>query len=151
MDGRHGSEEVRLLPQLKAGVYRVDGMAAAPRIQVGAAVLPWRPLQGAYVLLERGESPPWDLPEVPGIGGVWWGSAFQPDARFVAANNKMAMTDLNTDELQLTLCFLDDHPVSAAERLLPLLEKRWADARLVPLLAAPFHPVNDYEIDRHLP
>jgi len=151
MDGRDGSEEMRLLPQLQTGLYRLDGMAAAPRIKVGADVLPWWPLRGAYLLVERGQSPARDLTQVPGVGGAWWGPTFEPDAEFSARANQMAAADLVTDELHVTYCFLDDDPVAVSEYLRPVLEKRWADIGLVPLLAAPFYPVVGCDFDRHLP
>jgi hypothetical protein len=53
--------------------------------------------------------------------------------------------------VQIAWCYLDDDPVDAARRLCPVLEKRWADARVVPLLAAPFHTIVPYEWDRYLP
>ena len=152
MDGRHGTQEVRLLPQLEQGLYSLDGMAAAPRIKVGADVLPWWPLLGSYLLVERGGIPAWDLIDVPGVGGAWWGGTIQPDAEFATAAKQAASAPIVGDpELHITYCFLDDDPVATAERLRPVLEKRWADSAIAPLLAAPFYPVAGYEFDRHLP
>ena len=65
-----------LLPLVERGVYRLAGTVAAPRIKVGADVLPWWPARGVYLLVERVEqndaprrtsprSPAW-----PARGGV---------------------------------------------------------------------------------
>jgi hypothetical protein len=151
MDGRHGQQEVRLLPQLEMGLYSIDGMAAAPRVKVGAEVLPWWPFEGGYLLVERGRTPAWDLTGVPGVGGAWWGSTVQADGGLSAEVNAVAAAELVTADLQITYCFLDDDPVTTAERLQPVLHKRWADAEITPLLAAPFYTVSGQDIGRHLP
>ena len=52
---------------------------------------------------------------------------------------------------RITYCFLDDDPVATAERLRPVLERRWSDTGVTPLLAAPFHPVVPRDWQRHLP
>ena len=64
-----------LLPLVERGVYGVDGMVAAPRVKVGADVLPWWPAHGVYLLVERGEAAAADLVEVPGVAGAWWATA----------------------------------------------------------------------------
>jgi hypothetical protein len=40
-----------LLPLVERGVFALDGMAAAPRIKIGADVLPWWPARGVYLLI----------------------------------------------------------------------------------------------------
>jgi hypothetical protein len=132
-----------MLPSVEAAVFRLEGITAAPRIKVGADVLPWWPSRGVYVLMERGAAPAGDLAEVPGVGGVWWASLAQLQVGlqpFEAHN-----------QLQLAYCFLDDDPVAAAAQLAPVLNDRWASQEIVPLLAAPFHTVAGYDFDRHLP
>jgi hypothetical protein len=64
-----------LLPLVERGVYRVDGMAASPRIKVGADVLLWWPVKGVYFMIERGGGPVADLLDVQGVGGALWGDA----------------------------------------------------------------------------
>jgi hypothetical protein len=150
MDGRSGPEEEHLLPQIEMGLYRVDGRAAASRVKVGADVLPWWPLTGAYLLVERGEAPRSELIEVDGVAGAWWGSTVR-DEPFSQTAGGMAYAPVIEDMgLRITYCFLDDDPVATAERLRPVLEKRWVEG-IEPLLAAPFHPVAGFEYDRHLP
>jgi hypothetical protein len=132
-----------MLPSVEAAVFRLEGITAAPRIKVGADVLPWWPSRGVYVLMERGPAPAGDLAAVPGVGGVWWASL---------AQLQVGLQPFDADDqLQLAYCFLDADPVIAAAQLAPVLHDRWASQEIVPLLAAPFHPVAGYDFDRHLP
>ena len=100
-----------LLPLVERGVYGLRGIVAAPRVKVGADVLPWWPAQGIYLLVERGEAAATDLAEVPGVAGAWWATTVASDPLF------------STAELgqQITYCFLDDDPVdtAAAARVRP--------------------------------
>ena len=130
-----------LLPLVERGVYGLDGIVAAPRIKVGADVLPWWPARGVYLLVEQGTFPATALTEVPGVAGAWWGTAVPTDPLFSTAQAGQ----------QITYCVLDDDPVATAERLRPTLEKRWADADAAPLLAAPFHTLVPHEWSRYLP
>ncbi len=52
---REAGRAPSLLPTVERAAYRLDGMAAAPRIKIGADVLPWWPAKGVYVLVERGD------------------------------------------------------------------------------------------------
>jgi hypothetical protein len=127
------------LPSVEQGAYDVEERIAAPRIKVGGDVLPWWPVCGVYLLVEHGDVPAAGLTEAPGVGGVWRGT--RDDAQSTEAELR----------LQITYCFLDEDPVVVAERLHDTLTRRWANGRTVPLLAAPFYPVQGYEYDRHLP
>lgn len=130
------------VPFIDRGIFELKGMAAAPRIKVGADVLPWWPARGVYVLLERGDAAADDLTEVDGVGGVWWACGIP--AEFPAVT-------FDHSGLQVTYCFLDDVPAETGERLRPVLEKRWESSDIEPLFAAPFHMVVPYEWSRHLP
>jgi hypothetical protein len=130
-----------LLPAVERAVYRLNGIGAAPRIKAGADVLPWWPAKGVYVLIERGAESPSALVDVPGVGGVWW-------ARSVA-NSSYATTQ--EGGLQITYCFLDEDPPQAAQRLRPVLEKRWGAGESEPLLAAPFHLLVPHEWAARVP
>jgi hypothetical protein len=127
------------LPSVEHAAYDVEERIAAPRIKVGAEVLPWWPERGVYLLVEHGEVPAVSLIEVPGVGGAW--RASRNDAQPTEADSR----------LQITYCFLDDDPVAVAERMRDALTQRWANERNIPLLAAPFYPVESYDCDRHLP
>jgi hypothetical protein len=129
-----------LLPPVERGVYNVEHKVAAPRIKVGADVLPWWPILGMYLILERGAAPVGRLVDVDGVAGVWQAAA-------LAVDKKMASAQAGQS---ITYCFLDDDPIPTAERLRPALEKRWSDG-IEPLLAAPFYPVVPYQWDRYVP
>lgn len=129
--------KLALLPPVERGVYDVHRKAAAPRVKVGADVLPWWPLRGAYLIVAR-ESPPVDqLLEVDGVAGLWSSTALDVGPRLASAPAGQ----------HLTYVFLDDDPVSTARRIHPVVA-RWDPT---PLFAAPFHPVVPHEWDRHLP
>ena len=131
-----------LLPLVERGVYRVDGMAASPRIKVGADVLLWWPTKGAYFMIERGGGSVADLLDVPGVGGALWGDAVPLQPPFATRDNS---------GLHVAYLFLDDEPAEVALRLRPRLEQRWSSTDIEPLLAAPFHSLVAYEWDRYLP
>jgi hypothetical protein len=130
-----------LLPPVERGAYEVRSKASAPHVKVGADVLPWWPVQGVFLLVEKGTAPATGLLDVDGVAGVWSASAASVDSK--SANEPLGQS--------ITYCFLDDDPVDTAIRLQPLLARRWQDAHLEPLLAAPFYPVVPHEWERHLP
>jgi hypothetical protein len=70
-----------LLPPVERGVYGVQSRLAAPRVKVGADVLPWWPARGVYLVLETQEAPPAELLEVDGVAGIWSTSALLPRRR----------------------------------------------------------------------
>ena len=130
-----------LLPPVERGVYQMQSKASAPRVKVGADVLPWWPVRGVFLLVERGTAPMTRLLDVEGVAGVWSASAMDVDSRLANAQPGQS----------ITYCFLDDDPVDTATRLLPALAGRWQDAKVQPLLAAPFYVVVPHEWDRHVP
>lgn len=133
--------KLALLPPVERGVYDVGEKAAAPRIKIGADVLPWWPTRGAYLLLESDASAPTELVDIDGVAGVWSATSLSVDARLASAQAGQT----------ISYCFLDDDPVVVAARLRPVLEKRWSDQGVEPLFAAPFYPVVPHEWDRYVP
>lgn len=136
--------KLTLLPHVERGVYDVAAKHAAPRVKVGADVLPWWPARGVYLLLERFErqaQPAPDLLEVDGVAGVWSATTHPVDTRMAAAEPGQ----------RITYCFLDDDPVATAGRLRPVLAQRWADDGVEALFAAPFHVVVPHAWDRYVP
>lgn len=133
--------KLALLPPVERGVYQVNRKSAAPRVKVGADVLPWWPVKGAYLLLERGDAPADPLLAVDGVAGVWSATTLDVDARLASAPVGQ----------NITYCFLDDDPLSTAERLRPVLTSRWGQGGVEPLLAAPFYPVVPHDWDRYVP
>src|SRR5262249_54159817 len=129
-----------LLPAVERGIYKVEDKAAAPRVKIGADVLPWWPIRGVYLLLEANASAPPQLVDIEGVAGVWSATSQSVDARLASAPAGQ----------RISYCFLDEDPVIVAERLRPALETRWRDG-MDPLFAAPFHAVVPYEWDRYVP
>jgi hypothetical protein len=139
---RNAGRAPYLLPLVERGVYQLDGIAAAPRIKIGADVLLWWSAKGVYFIIERGGASVADLLDVPGVGGAWWGAAVPLEPPYSTRDNT---------GLHVSYLFLDDDPPSVAERLHPRLEERWSTTSVEPLLAAPFHSLVAYEWDRYLP
>lgn len=127
--------KLALLPPVERGVYDVRDKRSAPRAKVGADVLPWWPVRGAFLLIERESISPDDLLEVDGVVGVWSATALDVGPELASAEPGQ----------HLTYCFLDDDPVTVAGRLRSALTPRQ------PLFAAPFHPVVPHQWDRHVP
>jgi hypothetical protein len=128
-----------ILTPVQRAVYTVQNRVSAPRTRIGADVLPWLPLRGVYILLEKGQVSSTTLIQEPGVAGVW-----------CAGSVASAFATAGTGQ-QLTYCFLDGDPVHTAETLRPVLEQRWRETGIQPLLAAPFYAVVPYEWDRYLP
>jgi hypothetical protein len=137
----NAGRKLSLLPPVERGVYEIGCRAAAPRVKVGSDVLPWLPVRGAYVLVERGSAALSPLVEVEGVAGVWSALSRQVDANLASAQADQS----------ITYCFLDDDPVATAQRLRPVLLARWAESNIEPLFAAPFFAVVPYEWDRYVP
>jgi hypothetical protein len=136
-----GGRKLPLLPPVERGVYGVTHKSAAPRVKVGADVLPWWPVTGAYLLAERGDGPADPLLDVDGVAGVWSATTLDVDAKLASAQGGQS----------ITYCFLDDDPVATATRLQPVLTTRWEEGDIEPLLAAPFYPIVPNEWDRYVP
>lgn len=130
-----------LLPPVERGVYEVGTRVAAPRVKIGADVLPWWPVRGAYLLLERGTTPVQDLLDIDGVAGAWTATSTDVGPRLANAPAGQIISYL----------FLDEDPVETAARLRPALERRWGDGGLEPLFAAPFHAVVPHQWDRYVP
>ena len=131
-----------LLPVVERGVYRPQGMVASARIKIGADVLPWWPVRGVYLLIESGPETLGGITEVPGVGGAWWATGVYVDPQLSTVDNT---------GLQMTYLYLDGDPVATGRELRGCLEKRWSDSGMVPLLAAPFYTISNYEWDRYVP
>jgi hypothetical protein len=137
----NAGRKLRLLPPVERGVYDVQGKAAAPRVKAGSDVLPWLPVRGAFLMVERGSASANPLLEVDGVAGVWSALSREVDANLASARAGQS----------ITYCFLDGDPIATAERLRPVLSARWAEPGIEPLFAAPFFAVVPYEWDRYVP
>ena len=129
------------LPTVTFMTADLAGTTATPSAVAGADVIPWRPSQGVYLMIERGEAPVDALTEVPGVAGIWW------------YRGALAPPSYGTDArgLQVTYCYLDDDPVATGERLGEAMRQRWASGDVEGLLAAPFFTLVPFEWTRHLP
>lgn len=137
-----GAGRVRaLLPPVERGVYEVYSKVSAPRVRVGADVLPWWPVRGVFLLVEQKAAPVTELLDVEGVAGLWSASATNVDSKLANARPGQC----------ITYCFLDDDPVETGRRLQPVLARRWQDSDVQPLLAAPFYAVVPHEWDRYVP
>jgi hypothetical protein len=135
------------LPRRHLASYDVLGGAASPRVLVGAAVLPWRPIRGVYLVAERwpaSSTPvasPDELLAVDGVAGFWHlcGTA--------GRHERLA----DAGDLHLWVAFLDDDPVATAGPIGTALGERWARHDVDAQLAAPFHVVVSWDWERALP
>ena len=129
------------LPTVEFMTANMAGKVAAPLAVAGADVIPWRPAQGVYVIIENGQAPAHALADVPGVAGIWW------------YHGALAPAQYSTDArgMQITYCYLDDDPVATADRLGEEMRQRWASGDVVGLLAAPFHTLVPFDWTRHLP
>lgn len=137
----NAGRKLPLLPPVERGVYEVQNRMAAPGVKVGSDVLPWLPVRGAFVLVERGSAALDPLLEVDGVAGVWSALSRRVDASLASAQENQT----------ITYCFLDEDPIATAERLRPVLAARWAESGIEPLFAAPFFAIVPYEWDRYVP
>ncbi|MGH9017152.1 MAG: hypothetical protein ACRDY1_05330 [Acidimicrobiales bacterium] len=112
---------------LLSGPFAVETAAAAPRVLVSGAAVPYRPNRGAYVVVERRPSPAragrgdatatddaddsprpvGELLSVPGVAGVW--SFASDDER----------PGWRPGHHRVTVCFLDRAPLEVAPALAP--------------------------------
>jgi hypothetical protein len=129
------------LPTVEFMTADLAGRVAAPRAVAGADVIPWRPAQGVYLVIETGGTPADNLADVPGVAGVWW------------YRGNLAPAPYSTDArgLQISYCYLDDDPVATAERLGEQMQRRWATGDVTGLLAAPFYTPVPFDWARYLP
>lgn len=131
------------LPSVELGGYRFAGATASPDALVGASVLPWRPARGIELLVEAGTpiQPRQTLVEVEGVAGCW----------SYDGSGSLHPRLTPTDGLLLTVLYLDDEPITVADRLRSTLTERWRSPAVTPLLAAPFVPVVPFTWDAALP
>lgn len=134
------------LPRVQVGGWNLATTLASSRALVGAAVLPWRPSTGAYVLIDSCDDAVRDDPldlealvAVEGVAGAWrWlGSPPRHDRLEPTAG------------LTLTIAYLDADPVEVATALRPVVEDRSTTAGV--RLAAPFAAVDPQAFAARLP
>ncbi len=153
--GRHLAELGRFshsMPAQYAGALRLLEAHASPRVLVSDEVVPFRPHQGIYLIVEE----PTDrtaqdaylqrrhtelLPElvsVPGVAGAWT----------FATSSAIRRPSFTEGAYRMTLCYLDDEPAAVGERLQPLMARVSATEPVRLVLAAPFESVVRWDWDR---
>jgi hypothetical protein len=138
----------RDIPRRFLGALELLDARAAPRVLVSAEVVPFRPNQGVYLLVEQpapaavgarsGADPGYlrwrhgehldGIVATPGVAGAW---VFATAPRYRRGR-------YSEGDHRITVCYLDGDPGEAGEALRPLVEEAWRDAPVTPLLAAPF-------------
>ena len=160
--GRHLAELGRFphsLPSQYRGGLRLLEAAASPRVLVSAEVVPYRPHQGVYLIVEEIAGSPADraareealkhlhtdvlpaLVTVPGVAGVWT----------YATTPSIRRSMFSEGDYQITTCYLDDDPASVAAGIVPVLADRWASAPVQPVLASPFESLLSWDWTRFRP
>jgi hypothetical protein len=131
------------LPRRHLAVYQPGERWAAPSRLIGADVLPWRPLSGVYVVVERrGEVQHLPLDsDVDGVVGAW---------RLHGLDGRHPRLD-DAADVDVTVWYLDRDPVAVGRAIADEHVPRWREERAQPLLAAAFHAVVPWRWDRALP
>lgn len=140
------------LPSVLVGPFHfLEGFASGPGV-VSPEVVPMRPNRGAYLIVERPADPAksghpdlhWtreqvqSVLEVPGVAGFW----------LFAAGTYYRHRRWDVGALRISIAYLDDEPSVVAERLRPVVNRRFAAAPVEALLAAPFEWVVPWQWDR---
>jgi hypothetical protein len=124
------------------GPFEHEHAAAAPRVLVSAAAVPYRAHRGVYAIVEESpaavDSPDPALLDVPGVAGVW----------SFATKPGMTSRRWTTGARRITLCWLDDDPLDVAARLAPLVSARvQKDAARRVTFAGPFETITAWKWD----
>jgi hypothetical protein len=137
------------VPRRHLAGYEVVGATASPRALVGGSVLPYRPIRGVHLVVERWEADsrpatvpsPEALLDIDGVAGFW-------HLRGTAGRHERLDP---ADGLDLWITYLDGDPVETAAPITAALAERWSAPSVTPLLGAPFHVVVPWAWDRALP
>jgi hypothetical protein len=114
-----------------SGPFPFRESAVAPRVLVSAEAVPYRPNLGVYIEVE--ELPGGDdgvgehlaaLCREPGVAGAW---------------------SFADDERRVTVTWLDAPPLEVCDRLVPLVERRRADAPGHTVFAGPLEAITPWQ------
>ncbi len=141
---------------LLSGPFDATSAAAAPRVLVSAAAVPFRPSTGVYVVVERlpeGGDPsrlraaadPAPALEVPGVAGVWSFAAVTPGQGL--ASDPIA-SRWRPGFHRITVSYLDGDPLEVAAALGPrLVAGGRGPAGLPVAFAGPFETITPWRWD----
>jgi hypothetical protein len=117
------------------GPFRVGATAAAPRVLVSAAAVPYRAHRGVYAIVETlpaaGDDLGPALLAVPGVAGVW----------SFASVADMTSRRWTAGERRITMCWLDDDPLQVAPWIAPVVTTRPT------AFAGPFETITPWQWD----
>lgn len=139
--------EVR--PSLQLRMLALHKWYAAPRADISAEVVPWRPHRGVLLIVEAPGTPDagewlrWlhhehhpALLAVPGVAGVWmYGSTTTWDLPVVARGEPQ----------YVTVVYLDDDPLTVTTSLSRVIGDRWESGAVRPLYSGPFRTMSQWE------
>lgn len=136
----------RLPNRLVSGGEPVEAHAAASAL-VTAAVVPYRPNRGAYLIIEQtasaSEAARWSpehvdaLLAIDGVAGLW---SFAPTA--------LRPDEFSKSGYSVSVCYLDEDPLGVAKPIGAVLSHRWEDAAIKPAFAAPFVSLQPFDYER---
>ncbi len=156
--GRHLAELGRYphaLPSQYRGGLRLLESLAAPRVLVSAEVVPFRPHQGVYLIVDQPDDGAdqseflqylhtevvASLVQVPGVAGAWT----------YATSPEIRRPMFSPGAHRIIVCYLDDDPATVGERLSPLVREAWDSVPAQLALAAPFESLIHTDLDRFGP
>ncbi len=120
------------------GPFRVTGAAAAPRVLVSAAAVPYRAHRGLSVIVEEADDDVGGraadaLLALPGVAGVWT----------FATSPGLTSPRWTGGARRITVCWLDDEPLEVAPRVAELV----AAAPTRTVFAGPFETITPWQWD----
>lgn len=149
---RMGRFPLHLPSRYRGGLALLEAHAA-PRVLIGADVVPFRPHRGVYLVVEAAGDEDGDphhrrvgdeavpaLLGTDGVAGVW----------VFATSPEMRRDNFSPGDRRVTVCYLDDEPVAVARRLEEVLRPVWA-ATAPPLLAGPYESMMRWDWERFGP
>jgi hypothetical protein len=124
---------------LLAGGWRLSQTATSPRLPISPHVIPWRPAQGVFVLVESGGPDPGfgALLDVEGVAGGW---TFVPDPALTRSWWVM-------QPYRITVLWLDADPVVTTAALEPALRDHWSHRAPRPVFAGPYRTITPGDWD----
>lgn len=136
-------------PTLQLSMPALLRWYAAPRVQISAEVVPFRPHRGVLVMVEEpaGDTAPWHswlhrehypaLLDLPAVAGVWmYGST-----AFWRLSSRCWQ-----DAHYVTVVYLDEDPERSARNLAPVVEQRWASGAVTPTFAGPLRSMVRWDV-----
>lgn len=134
---------------LQLRLLELVGASAAPRVQVSAEVVPFRPHRGVLLIVEEptGDLAAWNdwlrrehlpaLHEVPGVAGLW---------RYGSTDRWKVQPTCEGGPQLTSVVYLDADPLATTTALTPLIEQRWASGGVRPVYAGPLRTMTQWEV-----